>query len=186
MRFLIGIPFVLAIIGIVLNFVLAGLLALTYKTLTKETPIVTITFKAEGNNKFLATLKDNQKDKIGDYEIYGNQWQLDAGFYKMSYFANILGIESRYTLDRFQGRYKDIKDANTKQVKAYQLESNTLVDDFSFFFDTTYGSSTYKDIKINTVYTVFKTPTGLMVREKHIKPIVKKSFLDKAKAAIGF
>ena len=67
MRFLIGIPFILAIISIVLNFILAGLLALTYTNLTKETPIVTITFEAEGNNKFLATLRDYTFPKITQF-----------------------------------------------------------------------------------------------------------------------
>ena len=186
MKYLIGIPFITMFLSIVLNFILAGLVALTYVTLTKETPIVTIIFQEKEPNIFIAILKDYENEKIDNYEIYGDQWQLDAGFYKVAYVANILGIESKYTLDRFQGRYKDVNDANNKPTKAYQLESNTLVDTFSFFFDTSYGSSTYQDIRVNTLYTVYKTPTGLMVREEFMKPVKTTSLIDKTKKALGF
>ncbi len=188
MQYLIGLPVIGFVIMFILNIILAGLLALTYTTLTKEVPIVTLEFKKLDHNKFKAFLKDKEGDDLGAYEIFGDQWQLDAGFYKMEYFANLLGIESKYTLDRFQGRYKNIDDANSKKSISYQLESNSLVENFGFFFDTTYGSSTYEDIELNTLYTVLKTPTGLMVRKQYLETKGKKvneNYFDKAKKIIG-
>lgn len=185
MKYLIGIPFVIAVISIVLNFILAGLLILTYTTLTQETPITTIMFERKDSEKFEAVLKDKDGGTIGSYIIDGNQWQLDVGFYKVSYIATILGVSSKYTLDRFRGRYSNIDDANMKQSKAYKLESNALVDTFSFFFDTSYGSSTYKDIKLNTLFTVYKTPTGIIVREKPILEKAETGFFDMLKSNIG-
>ena len=186
MKYLFGIPFLAAIISITLNFILAGLLALTYTTLTKETPIATIVFNLKKPNEFQALIKDKKGNRIGLYTINGDQWQLDVGFYKVSYIATVLGISSKYTLDRFKGRYSNINDANTKKSKAYKLESNKLVDTFSFFFDTSYGSSTYKNIKLNTLFTVFKTPTGIMVREKPITRKMDKSFFTTIKSSISF
>jgi len=183
-----GIPLTLGIVSMVLNFILAGLLALTYNNLTEEEPIVFIEFsqKKEANYS-VATLKDSNGSEIGKYEIWGDQWRLDVQFYKMHYFANVIGIGSKYALDRFEDRYKNINDANTKKTKHYQLESHTLVDKFAWFFDTTYGSSTYTDVKSNVLFTVYKTPTGIMVREKVIatNQEEKTGFFNKAKNFLG-
>ena len=189
MRYLIGIftgiPLILTIVSFLLNIILASLLAISYTTLTKETPIATITFNKTKNQEYVATLKDATHHELGTYIIYGDQWQLDVGFYKISYFANLLGAESKYTLNRLKGRYKNINDANNKKSRAYQLESHSLVNAFSIFFDTNYGSSTYKDIKLNTLFTIFKTPTGIMVRETPLVRKAKKSYLEKAKSLFG-
>ncbi len=188
MRFLIGIPLIVAIISIVLNFILAGLLALTYTTLTQEKVIATIKFEkiSDSNNKsYTAILYDGSGKKIDNYLIKGDQWQIDAGFYKLEYWANIIGMESKYTLDRFKGRYKNILDENKLKPISYQIEDNKIVDTFSFFIDTNYGSSTYKDIKLNTLFIVLKTPTGLMVREEHIEKTKKTNYYNKFKSTLG-
>jgi len=112
---------------------------------------------------------------------------MDAGFIKMEYWANVFGVDSKYTLDRLEGRYKNIDDQNNKKHKSYQLEDHKLIDIMSIFIDTTYGSSVYTDIKLNTRYSILKTPTGLMVREELIEPTKKeKSLLDKTKSLFGF
>jgi len=170
------------LISIILNAILALLVAQTYSSLSKESLIALIKFdKVPGQEKtYIAHIYSDTEEKIGDYTIYGDQWRMDAGFIKMKYWANILGVDSKYTLDRFEGRYVDINDENTKKHEAYQLESHTIIDTFSFFIDTTYGSSVYKDIELNTKYTVLKSQTGLMVREEKIVPEVKeKSIYDK-------
>jgi len=186
MRYLVGIPVVFLVISIILNFILAGLLALTYNTLTKETPIAILTFEKVKKDEYIATLADSKNNKIGEYLIYGNQWQVDTEFYKVAYFANLLGIKSKYTLDRIRGRYENINDSNSRKTKNHQIESHTLVDTFKIFFDTSYGSSTYKDIKENTLYTIFKTPSGIITREKLKQVTQKNSFLEKAKSVIGY
>jgi len=115
MKYLLGIPLIAGIGGVIMNFILAGVLALTYTNLTEEEPIVTIQFsQIKGKNHHIAILKDNLGNKIGKYEIYADQWRLDAQFYKMKYFAGVIGISSKYALDRFEGRYKNIDDANTR------------------------------------------------------------------------
>lgn len=185
MKYLVGIPVVAFIVSIILNVIVAGVLALTYKNLSKETPIVKLTFEKIGDEKYEAHLRDYEDDNIGDYLIYGDQWLLDAYFYKMSYLGNVLGVESKYTLDRFKGRYEDIDEANNKKSIAYEIEGHRLIDLFSFFFDTEYGTSTYKNINPNILYTIYKTPTGIIVREKPIDKEVEKGFLDKARDMVG-
>lgn len=186
---LIALPVVGLVFSLILNAILAGLLALTYTSLTKEQLIATLKFDSINNkpNVFTAHIYDDKGSKIDDYIIYGDQWQMDAGFIKMEYWANLFGVDSKYTLDRFKGRYSNIDEENNSTHKAYQLESHSLIDKMSWFIDTTYGSSVYQDIKLDTKYTVLKTQTGLMVREESILPKAKeRNFLDKTKSLFGF
>lgn len=191
MRRLIGrvlaIPVFVIIVSLMLNAILAVLLALTYSSLTEEKVIATITFDAVDNQKdvYIAHLYKPDGFKMGDYKIYGDQWRMDAGFIKMEYWANVFGVDSRYILNRFEGRYNDIEKQNVHKHQAYQLESDALINTFSFLVDTTYGSSVYKEIKTDTVYTVLKTQTGLMVRMKQIAPTSERGLLDTVMSWIG-
>lgn len=174
-------------IHFIITVILAVLLSSTYSALTEEELIASITFENENNQTktYKATLYDADNSKIDNYIIYGDQWRMDAGFIKMEYWANVLSVDSRYTLNRFEGRYKDIADQNTEKHKAYQIEDHQLIEYFSFFFDTTYGSSAYQDIALGTKYKVLKTQTGLMVREEPIVEKESESLLDQTKEFFG-
>ncbi len=185
-KYFIGLPIIATIGSFLLNGILAGLLALTYSSLTKEQLIATITFDKNEKEIYTAHLYDDKGSKVKDYEIYGDQWRIDAGFIKMKYWANVFGIDSKYVLDRIEGRYSNTESQNNNEHKAYQIESSSLIDTMSFFVDTTYGSSVYKDIKLNTKYIVLRTPTGLMVRETKLNTPIETSFFEKSKAFIGF
>lgn len=175
------------VLHFMITVILAVLLSATYSALTEEELIASITFENEDNQTkiYKASVFDAENSKIDDYIIYGDQWRIDAEFIKMKYWANVLGVDSRYTLNRFEGRYKNISEENSMIHKAYQLEDHQLIEYFSFFFDTTYGSSTYQDISLGTKYKVLKTQTGLMVREEPIVVTEKESLLDKTKAFFG-
>jgi len=185
---IITIPIVVTIISLVMNAILAGLLVLTYSSLTKEQIIASVTFDKIENqeNVYIAHVYEADGTKIDDYKIYGDQWRMDATFIKMEYWANIFGIDSKYVLNRFEGRYKNIEDENNNKHQAYQLESHSIIDTLSFFVDTTYGSSVYKDITLKTQYTILKSQTGLMVRMKHIEPKEEKGILDTMKSWVGY
>jgi hypothetical protein len=175
MKKIILLPVSLVAVLVGLNIVLAVGLGMTYHNLTTEKPILSLKFEKVPDKKqtYIAHLKiedeeENNKTKISklNYTIYGDQWRVDAIFVKMKYLASVLGIKSKYALDRLEGRYKNIKDENTQKHFAHNIEEHQLVDVMGFFVDTTYGSSVYKDIKDGIEYKVFKTPTGLIVREE--------------------
>ena len=184
----ITIPIIGGTLHFIITAILAGLLAVTYSSLTQEKLIATLSFDKEVNQSkvYNAHLYSADGLEIGNYLIYGDQWRIDAGFIKMEYWANILGIDSKYTLNRLEGRYKNINDENTQTHKAYQLESHSLIENFDFFFDTTYGASVYQNIQLKTKYKVLKTETGLMVREESFPTQNSKSLLNKAKALFGY
>lgn len=186
-RFLIGIPFGVAVGSILLNFLFFILFSWTYSALTEETEIAKIQFSKPSNEStfHIAHISGSDGSEVGKYQIYGEQWRIDAKFMKMKYWANILGLDSRYALERFEGRYKKNEDQNTKQKLSYDLGEDTFIDIFSFFgwnpfVDTEYGSSAYQDIKINKEFTVYKTQTGLIIRTAPIIDIntSKKGFFS--------
>jgi hypothetical protein len=187
-RLLIGIPSFVVLLSLILNAILAALLVLTYSSLTEEQVVATIQFEDVKNQEdvYIAHLFDDSGSKIDDYKIFGDQWRMDAGFIKMEYWANIFRVNSIYTLNRFEGRYEDIEDENNNKHVAYQLENHGIIDTFSFLVDTTYGSSTYQNIKLNTKYTVLKSQTGLMVREIELNDKKERSYFEKVKEFVGY
>ena len=170
------------LILIISNIILAGLLALTYTSLTKEEVVAVLVFDnmPEQKSVYTAHLYDNKHDKINDFIIYGDQWRMDAAFIKVEYWANILGVDSKYILNRIEGRYHRIEDENMKKHQSYEIESHNIIDLFPFFVDTQYGSSVYQKIHTDTEYTVLKSPTGLMVREKSLNQ--EKNLWEKTKS----
>ena len=148
------------------NIFLASFLGVSYSNLSAETRIAELEFRALEKNIYEATLYDGKGIKIGKYKIYGDQWRIDVAFIKMKYWAVALGADSTHSLDRLEGRYADIKAQNSQKHQAYALENHQLATDFSWFVDTTYGSSVYQTIKPHTCYSIYKGAVGLVVREK--------------------
>ncbi|EGG99516.1 hypothetical protein imdm_1011 [gamma proteobacterium IMCC2047] len=137
--------------------------------LTHEESIAVIEFEAQDKQSYLARLYESDGDEIGSFQILGDQWRLDAKFVKMKYWSNLLGLDSRYGLERLQGRYSNIDDENSKPHLAHDLGEDAVIEFFTIFgwspfVDSSYGSSSYTDIDINNRYEVFKTQTGLLIR----------------------
>ena len=162
----------------------------TYNALTYEEPIAIVTFGDYNKTSQTHTmhLKDDDGNFIGDYKIYGDQWRIDARFVKMKNWANILGMDSRYALDRVEGRYENVEDQNNKKNVAYDLgkDDHDLVFGSGFFVDTEFGTSVYKEIDPKMVYTVYKTQSAMIVRSQPIQTTKEKDFLEKTKNFLGF
>ena len=170
-RFLMKMSFGLILASLVLNAVLVILFSWTYTALTQETLIATVYFtKPYDKSAFhIAHLSGEDGKVVGDFNIYGEQWRIDAKFMKMKYWSTLLKLDSRYVLERFEGRYKKNEDQNNQQKLSYDLGENTLLDRFTLygwnpFVDTEYGSSVYQEITLNQLFAVYKTQTGLMIR----------------------
>jgi len=177
---------IFAFFSIVAYVLFALLIGLVYTNLSKENLVAQITFDHVGNQDktYMAHVLSPEGNKIGDYLIYGDQWRMDAEFIKMKYWANVLGVDSKYALNRIEGRYKNIHDENHNMHKSYQLESHTIIDTFPFLLDTTYGSSVYQDIKLGVKYKVLHSPTGLLIRQAPTIP--EKGYWGKTKELFGF
>ncbi|MEQ8287244.1 hypothetical protein [Thalassospira sp.] len=149
-----------------------GLTILTYVRLTAEKPIAAMYFEPVSEDVFTAHLVSEDQGVNGTYEIYGDQWRIDAEFIKLKPWANVMGMDARYQLVRFEGRYGDIEAENTRPHLAYDLGVGDVLDlanylaQWNFFVDAEYGSSTFTDIDPDMVYTVYRTQSGIIVRSE--------------------
>jgi len=169
---LVRVSFSLVVILSVALVVSMGLTILTYARLSYEKPIAAMYFEPVSDDVFIAHLESDDPGVSGTYEIYGDQWRIDAEFIKLKPWANVMGMDARYQLVRFEGRYRDVQKQNTAPYRAYKLGVGDALDlvnylaEWNFFVDAEYGSSTFTDIDEDMVYTVYRTQSGIIVRSE--------------------
>ena len=170
--------FMLPFLGVVL---LVGIFVLmltanlyTFHRLTDESPIAELSFAATGKQQYQATIAYGDFCTPEHYTLAGDQWRLDALFLKWHPWANLLGLDSMYRIERLGGRYRDVVEENTKARPAHELypeqgiDLTTLIARYTGRFspvDTLYGSSVYDDMHEAFVYRVYRGQSGLLVRK---------------------
>lgn len=145
----------------------------TYHRLTDEALIAELSFDRLGEQVYRASVSTGDLCRVELYQLHGDQWRIEAQFIKWKYWANLLGLDAMYRLDRIEGRYRDVAQQNERRTVAYALPRSTAVDmvdvadalgRLNFLLDASYGSSTYHHIDTATVYRVYRTQTGLITR----------------------
>lgn len=178
----IALPLTTIVVLVVLNIIAWGGFFWSYHVFTHEEPILTLRFEEAGEREYMAHIESPRSIR-GEYPLYGDQWRIDSRFVKMKYWAHLLGTESRYAIDRLQGRYVDIQEENSLPNIAHQLNGEGIthftIFGWSPFIDTEYGSSTYQTIDTRKRFTVYKTPTGIMVRSETISSEVEGGWLKR-------
>ena len=159
------------LVGLNVLTMFAGVL--TYTRLGDEKEIARLSFVATGENAYTATFDNLLAGSTHEYPLFGDQWQVDARFLKLAPWANVLGFDARYKLDRLSGRYKNIADQNNNKKLSHALSEAAITDPFEkvyehsllfFFIDAEYGNATYQDIDPDKVYSVYRTQTGIITR----------------------
>ena len=160
-------------------FVLAGFSLLllsnlyTFHRLTDESPIAELRFAGSGPGEYQATIAYGDFCTPEHYTLHGDQWRLDAMFLKWRAWANLLGMDSMYRIERLGGRYRNVDDENASMPRTYALHEDSVIDvagimaDYEGRFspvDTLYGSSVYAEMDPAYVYQVYRAQSGLLVR----------------------
>ncbi len=145
-----------------------------YARLADEAPIARLSFERVAPQRFRVELLSGDFCQPHVYILYGDEWRLDARFLKWKPWANLLGLDARYRLDRLSGRYRDVAQENSEPHIAWSLASDAVFDpamlDAGWLaalspLDTVYGSSVYQAIEPGREYTVYRGQSGLLVRE---------------------
>ena len=150
----------------------------TYQRLTYENEIANILIRKLARQKYQLVLIYPQNVKQNDepeyYSLYGDEWQLDARIIKWKGWANVIGLDSYYQLDRISGRYANIEQANTSPPSAYQLigeqkgmniwKLKNLMKSKIPFLDAYYGQSVFVPMRDGAKFSVTISQTGLIVR----------------------
>lgn len=145
----------------------------TYSRLTYEQPVAEIVFEARAPQSYRATLTRMPAGEMQIFTLAGDEWQLDARVLKWKGWANLLGLDAQYRLERVGGRYRDIEQERHAERTVYSLSENPGVDlwDLSTkyprwlpFVDAVYGSATYMPMAAGARYQVSLTQSGLIAR----------------------
>jgi hypothetical protein len=146
----------------------------TFHRLTDESPIAELRFRKTGSQEYEATIAYGDFCHPEKHLLYGDQWRMDAQFLKWRSWANLLGFDSMYRVERLAGRYLDVQDENTRRHLSYelypegQLDLILILDSYNGRLspvDTLYGSSVYDVMQEDTLYRVYRTQSGLLVRK---------------------
>ncbi len=145
----------------------------TYAQLTYEQPVAQIVFEARGPQQYRATLTHVPSGEMQMLLLAGDEWQLDARVLKWKGWANVLGLDAQYRLERLSGRYREVDQERQDQRTVYALSENPGADLWSAstqypqwlpFLDAVYGSATYMPMADGARYEVSLTQSGLIAR----------------------
>jgi len=144
----------------------------SYQRLSHETPVATLRFEQLGPQHFRAILA-RPETTAEIFELYGDEWQLDARTLKWKGFATVLGLDSGFQLERLSGRYHNVQQESVAPRSAHVLYHGEGVDIWSLaqryprwlpWVDAVYGSATYMPMTHGASYQVSMTQSGLIAR----------------------
>ena len=158
---------------------LAGLDVQTYQRLTYERPVATIETRQLGPQLFEATLTTpatatEPGGLVKRYQVHGDQWRIEARLLKWKPWANVLGLDTQYRLDRLSGRYESTADELTAPRSVYDLGPEPGNIDmwtmarkskrYAPMVDSFYGGGAFMPMANGARYEVWLTQTGLVAR----------------------
>jgi hypothetical protein len=172
-RVAVGAP--VAIIG--LAFSLLGFNTQTFTRLTYEAPIALVIAKAvdPANQTYDVTVKHlDTTAPAQTCRMQGDEWVMSARVQKWKPWANVMGLDTTYTLDQIDNKYFDAERANGKMITACDLKGPPpAVDSWvpqSWVFwivshayaeDRHFGSAAYMPLTDGAAYRVIITQSGL-------------------------
>jgi hypothetical protein len=145
----------------------------TYHRLTDEAPIAELHFRRVAAQQYTATIAYGDFCHEEQYTLYGDQWRLDAQFLKWRPWANLLGFDALYRIERLGGRYLATGQENAGLHQVHRLYTAQRVDLPAVLaryhgvlspVDTLYGSSVYDSMDEDVLYRVYRGQSGLLVR----------------------
>jgi hypothetical protein len=151
---------------------LIGLNLLTYQRLTSEQPAGELQLTRTGEKQFNGVLSYPSGERT-TFALQGDEWQVDARLLKWSAFANLVGFDAAYRLERIGGRYTHIEDERSQPRTVYELASPGRIDPWELvhryhrwvpWIDAMYGSATYLPMSDGALYEIKVSQSGLIAR----------------------
>jgi hypothetical protein len=152
--------------------VLLGLNLRTYQRLTFEQPAGELQLARTGERQFDAALSYPGGERE-NFSLRGDEWQVDARLLKWHAFANLVGFDTAYRLERISGRYADIKEEQSQPRTVYALATPGRVDPWELvrryhgwipWVDALYGSATYLPMADGALYEIKVSQSGVLAR----------------------
>ena len=163
-----------ALVLILLSAVAALIAAnlLTYQRLSFEQPAGELQLTRTGDREFNAVLT-YPSGEHANFALRGDEWQIDARVLKWHAFANLVGFDSAYRLDRIGGRYTRLEDERSQPRSVYSLNQPERIDLWDLvhryhswvpWMDALYGSATFLPMSDGALYEIKVSQSGLIAR----------------------
>jgi len=167
---------------------LFGLNLQTYDRLTYERPVATLTLRQLAPQYYeidlVQPVGENRTAPVSArYPVHGDEWRIEAQVLRWKPWANVLGLDAEYRLDRLSGRYRTVEQELHGERSAYDLaavKANARNGAVPFKVeawdalrryrryidaaDTLYGSAAYMPMADGAKYEVWITQSGLVAR----------------------
>ena len=160
---------------LILLSVCAALLASnlrTYQRLSFEQPAGELQLTRTGEREFNAVLTYPGGERA-NFALHGDEWQVDARVLKWHAFANMVGFDTAYRLERISGRFAHIEDERSQVRTVYSLNPAQRIDPWELvhrfhswvpWIDAKYGSATFLPMADGALYEIKVSQSGLLAR----------------------
>ena len=144
----------------------------TYQRLTYEQPAGELQLMRTSEREFNAVLTYPGGQRA-NFALSGDEWQIDARVLKWHAFANLVGFDSAYRLERISGRYASVEDERSRARTVYSLNPAQRIDPWELahryhswmpWIDALYGSATFLPMADGALYEIKVTQSGLVAR----------------------
>ena len=163
-----------ALIFVLLSFCAVMLAAnfRTYQRLSFEQPAGELQLTRTADRQFNAVLT-YPNGEHASFALRGDEWQLDARVLKWHAFANLVGFDTAYRLERIGGRYTTIEDERTQARTVYSLNPAQRIDPWDLvhryhswipWMDALYGSATFLPMADGALFEIKVSQSGLVAR----------------------
>ncbi|WP_425991368.1 hypothetical protein [Brevundimonas sp. TWP2-3-2] len=160
----------------------------TYSRLTYERPVASLSIRQLASQYFEVVVtqpaQGESPARTAVYPVNGDEWRMEAQVLKWKPWANVVGLDSQYRLDRLSGRYQTIEQERTGARSVHALSGGDVktgplayvpwtlsVWDVARKYrryvdavDTLYGSAAYMPMANGATYEVWITQSGLIAR----------------------
>jgi hypothetical protein len=144
----------------------------TYRRLTFEQPAGELQLTRTGDREFNAVLT-YPNGEHANFALRGDEWQVDARMLKWHAFANMIGFDTAYRLERIGGRFARIEDERSMARTVYSLNPPQRIDPWELvhryrswvpWIDAVYGSATFLPMADGALYEIKVSQSGLIAR----------------------
>jgi hypothetical protein len=144
----------------------------TYQRLSFEQPAGELQLTRTGEREFNAVLTYPSGERA-NFALRGDEWQVDARLLKWHAFANMVGFDTAYRLERIGGRFAHIEDERSQVRTVYSLNPAQRIDPWELvhrfhswvpWIDAKYGSATFLPMADGALYEIKVSQSGLLAR----------------------
>ncbi len=145
----------------------------TWHRLTAEETVAELAVAHVDGDRYRVTLTRADATEPGSYPLRGDDWRLEARVLRWRSTGELLGLDTRYRLERLAGRYRDTERARREPASVHDLTAPSLrpletvgagLLRYLPLADARYGSATYLPLSDGARYRVSIGRDGLIAR----------------------